>query len=293
MNQRAQTESHFISAPDGLRLHARAYGPRTSDLTPIVCLPGLTRNGDDFDVLAQALAEGAAGGPRRVVAIDYRGRGLSDHDPKWRNYDLRIENADILACLTALEIGEAAFVGTSRGGLHVMLFAATRPAMLRGAVLNDIGPVIETQGLARIRSYVGKLPAPQSWSDAVDIAKSVMSAQFPNLNAADWQAYARGTFVEEGGKFKLRYDPALMRTLEGVNLDVSLPTAWPQFEGLAHIPLLALRGAHSDLLSDKTLEQMQKRHKRCEAHIIEGQGHAPLLRDAPTIARIAEFLRPL
>lgn len=293
MKKRAATESHFISAPDGLRLHARSYGPRVSDLTPIVCLPGLSRNGDDFDVLAQALADGAAGGPRRVIAIDYRGRGLSEHDPKWRNYDLKVENADVLACLTALEIREAAFVGTSRGGLHVMLFAATRPAMLRGAVLNDIGPVIEPQGLARIRSYVGKLPAPHSWTDAVDIAKSVMAAQFPKLGAKDWEAYARGTFTEVDGKFKLRYDPALMRTLEGMNLDVALPTAWPQFEGLSHIPLLALRGAHSDLLSEKTLEQMQKRHKRCEAHIIEGQGHAPLLRDAPTIARIADFLRPL
>lgn len=293
MKKRAETESHFISAPDGLRLHARSYGPRTSDLTPVVCLPGLTRNGDDFDELAHALAGGAAGGPRRVVALDYRGRGLSDHDPRWRNYDLKVENADILGCLGALGIGEAAFVGTSRGGLHVMLFAATRPAMLRGAVLNDIGPVIEPQGLARIRSYVGKLPAPHSWTDAVDIAKSVMGAQFPNLGAADWQAYARGTFIEEGGKFKLRYDPALMRTLEGMNLDAALPTAWPQFEGLAHIPLLALRGAHSDLLSEQTLEQMQKRHKRCEVHIVEGQGHAPLLRDEQSINRIAEFLRPL
>jgi pimeloyl-ACP methyl ester carboxylesterase len=293
MNARAQTESHFISAPDGLRLHARAYGPRVSDLTPIVCLPGLTRNGDDFDALAQALAEGAAGGPRRVIALDYRGRGLSAHDSNWRNYDLKVENADILACLTALEIGEAAFVGTSRGGLHVMLFAITRPAMLRGAVLNDIGPVIEAQGLARIRSYVGKLPAPQSWADAVGLAKRVMGAQFPNLSAEDWDAYARGTFMETDGKFQLRYDSALMRTMENINLDIALPTAWPQFEGLAHIPLLALRGAHSDLLSPDTLEQMQTRHKSCEAHIVEGQGHAPLLRDAPTIARIAEFLRPL
>ena len=293
MNPRIQTQSHFISAPDGLRLHVRSYEPGVSALTPVVCLPGLTRNSDDFEALAEALAQGAAGGPRRVIALDYRGRGLSEHDSNWRNYDLKVENADILACLTALEIGEAAFVGTSRGGLHVMMFAITRPAMLRGAVLNDIGPVIEAQGLARIRSYVGKLPTPHSWADAVDLAKSVMGAQFSNLNAVDWDAYARGTFMETDGKFQLRYDPALMRTMENINLDVALPTAWPQFEGLSHIPLLALRGANSDLLSPQTLEQMQARHSRCEAHIVEGQGHAPLLRDAPTIARIGEFLRDL
>ena len=293
MNPRIHAQSHFISAPDGLRLHVRSYESGVSALTPVVCLPGLTRNSDDFEALAEALAQGAAGGPRRVIALDYRGRGLSEHDSNWRNYDLKVENADILACLTALEIGEAAFVGTSRGGLHVMMFAITRPAMLRGAVLNDIGPVIEAQGLARIRSYVGKLPAPHSWADAVDLAKSVMGAQFSNLNAVDWDAYARGTFMETDGKFQLRYDPALMRTMENINLDVALPTAWPQFAGLSHIPLLALRGAKSDLLSPQTLEQMQARHSRCEAHIVEGQGHAPLLRDAPTIARIGEFLRDL
>ena len=112
-------ESRYVTASDGLRLHVRDYGAHDSAATPVVCLPGLSRTANDFDRLARALASGAAGAPRRVLALDYRGRGLSDYDSNWRNYDLKVENADILACLTALEIGEAAFVGTSRGGLIV------------------------------------------------------------------------------------------------------------------------------------------------------------------------------
>ncbi len=284
-------QSHFISAPDGLRLHARVQGPALSDLTPVVCLPGLTRNSDDFAPLAERLAQGAAGGPRRVVSLDYRGRGLSEHDPDWRNYDLRVENADILACLAALEIGEAVIVGTSRGGLHAMLFAATRPTLLRGVVLNDIGPAMEAQGLARIRSYVGKLPAPRDWEEADALLRTTMGGRFPALDAADWRAYAQGVFAQgPDGRFSLRYDLPLMRVLEGIDLDAPIPAAWPQFEGLAHVPVLAIRGALSDLLSEATLALMQARHPRCEAHVVEGQGHAPLLRDDPTLARIAEFI---
>jgi len=286
------SRSHFISAPDGLRLHARVWGPEVSDLTPVVCLPGLTRNGDDFAPLAERLARAdAPGGPRRVAALDYRGRGLSDHDPDWRHYDLLVENADILACLAALEIGEAVIVGTSRGGLHAMLFAAVRPALLRGVVLNDIGPVIEAQGLARIRSYVGKMPAPRDWDEAVDLMRTAMGGRFPALAPEDWRAYAEGAFAQgPDGRLALRYDPALMRTLDQLDLDTPPPSAWPQFEGLAHAPVLAIRGEMSDLLSAETLTQMQARHPDCAVHVVEGQGHAPLLRDAASLTRIERFI---
>ena len=115
---------------------------------------------------------------RRVLALDYRGRGLSDYDPDWKNYSLAVENSDVLSILTALEIDAAIFIGTSRGGLHTMLLSASRPAVLRGAVLNDIGPVLEPRGMARIRGYVGKLPAPRSIPDAVDLLKEMMSERF-------------------------------------------------------------------------------------------------------------------
>jgi pimeloyl-ACP methyl ester carboxylesterase len=174
-----------------------------------------------------------------------------------------------------------------------MVLAATRPGLLAGAILNDIGPVLEARGLARIRGYIGKLPMPASWVDAEDLLKRTMGAQFPALTAADWSAYARLTFKEEAGRFTLRYDPRLMKTLEGIDLEAPLPPAWPQFEGLAETPTLVLRGALSDLLSPETVREMQARGPRCEAHEVPDQGHAPLLMDEATIARVATFIRPL
>ena len=233
MVEDTRSRAAFYSAPDGLKLHARDYGFAAGPATPVLCLPGLARTAEDFDVLARALAGGAAGGPRRVVALDYRGRGLSERDPNWKNYDLRVENADILASMDALGVEHAIFVGTSRGGLHTMMTAATRPAAIKAAILNDIGPVIEAQGLARIRGYVGKLPTPRSWSDAVDLAKHVMDAQFTALSDDEWLAYAQLTFEEKDGRFIPRYDTRLMKTLEGVDLEAPLPTAgrssraWP------------------------------------------------------------------
>ena len=106
--------SIFISAPDGLRLHARCYGRGSARGTPVVCLPGLARTAADFEALASALADEGAH-PRRVVALDYRGRGLSDYDRDPRNYSLQIELADVIAVVTALDTLPAIFVGTSRG----------------------------------------------------------------------------------------------------------------------------------------------------------------------------------
>jgi pimeloyl-ACP methyl ester carboxylesterase len=284
-------ESRFISAPDGLKLHARDYGSSRLPGAPVLCLPGLARTAADFDVVARALASGAAGGqPRRVVALDYRGRGLSERDADWTKYDLRVENADVLACMDALGLERAIFLGTSRGGLHTMMTAATRPAAIKAAILNDIGPVIESQGLARIRGYVGKLPAPHSWSDAVDLARHVMSAHFTGLRDEDWLAYAQLTFEEKDGKFIPRYDTRLMKTLEALDLEAPLPNAWPQFEGLANVPTLSLRGANSDLLAEKTVAEMAARHPNFQAHTVAGQGHAPLLLDEATIKVIADFV---
>lgn len=286
-------ESRFISAPDGLKLHAREYGSALTPGMPVLCLPGLARTAADFDAIARALAGGAAGKARRVVALDYRGRGLSERDAHWQNYDLRVENADVLACMDALGLAHAIFLGTSRGGLHTMMTAATRPGAIRAAILNDIGPVIEAQGLARIRGYVGKLPAPHSWPDAVDLVKQVMGGQFTALSNDEWLAYAQLTFEEKDGKFTPRYDARLMKGLEQLDLEAPLPTAWAQFEGLANAPVLSLRGENSDLLSEATVAEMAKRHPRFKAHTVPGQGHAPLLLDEATIAVVAAFIEQI
>src|SRR5882757_2531416 len=162
--------SHFITAQDGLKLHIRLYGQRVSEGLPVVCLPGLARTGGDFDALATALAADTDR-PRCVITMDYRGRGGSDYDRNPRNYSVATELSDVVAMLTGLELGPAVFVGTSRGGILAMLLASARPAALAGVVLNDIGPVIETRGLARIKGYVGKLPIPTSYADGAEVLR--------------------------------------------------------------------------------------------------------------------------
>jgi pimeloyl-ACP methyl ester carboxylesterase len=282
-------ESRFIAGLDGLRLHVRDYGSPLDPGLPVVCLPGLTRNSADFGPLASALAGGLSGVKRRVLALDYRGRGLSEYDLDWKNYSLAIENGDVLSVLAALEINAAIFIGTSRGGLHTMLLSATRPTVIRGAVLNDIGPVLEPRGMARIRGYVGKLPVPRSIPDAIDLLKEMMSERFNGLSEADWQAYAKITFADAVGRIGSRYDQNLMKTLDGLDLEQPLPALWPQFDGLRAVPLLIVRGANSDLFSAETLKEMAARHPGAEVHTVEGQGHAPLLLDQVTITRICGF----
>jgi pimeloyl-ACP methyl ester carboxylesterase len=256
-------------------------------LTPIVCLPGLARSADDFDRAARALqAEG-----RRVLALDYRGRGRSDWDQDWRRYDFDVEQRDIMAQLADAAVEKAVFIGTSRGGLHTMRFAARRPGVVCAAVLNDIGPKIEHSGLLRIKRYVGKLPPIPSMREAVALMRMTAGADFSGVSPQEWEAYARLTFVEKDGKVLLRYDPELSHTLDAVKPDVEPEQYWDDFAALSDVPTLAIRGANSDLLSPEIFDEMARRVPRLERAWVEGQGHAPLLLDQPTISRIADFVR--
>jgi pimeloyl-ACP methyl ester carboxylesterase len=281
--------SYFISAPDGLRLHAREYGRRAEPNVPVVCLPGLARSGGDFEALATALA-GDPVRPRRVLALDYRGRGQSDYDRNPANYNFQVEIADVLAVLTALDCTRAVFVGTSRGGILTMLMAPLRPSLIAAAVLNDIGPVIEPKGLMRIKGYVGKLPQPRSYEEAAEILRRLFSAQFPKLTGEDWLASAHRTFKEAKGQLMPDYDVALAKTLEGVDFEKPLPPLWAQFDALGQIPVMVIRGANSDLLSESTVEAMAARRASLETLMVPDQGHAPLLAEPDVIARIANFV---
>ena len=279
--------SRFATAPDGLRLHYRDVGSPTSAVLPVVCLPGLTRTAEDFDPLASALSTAAT--PRRVLSLDYRGRGLSAHDVDPENYTVAVEAADVLAVMVDAGVGEAIFVGTSRGGLITMAIASFRPQCIRGTVLNDIGPVLEAAGIERIRGYVGKLPAPRDWVEAVGIIQGYAGQHFTGLSDEDWVAFAQTTFWNREGALTIRYDRALMKALQ--NLDTTaLPTLWPQFEALGRAPLLVIRGEHSDLLSTETADAMVRRHPDSRLVTVKGQGHAPLLRDSTTLASISAFM---
>jgi pimeloyl-ACP methyl ester carboxylesterase len=192
--------------------------------------------------------------------------------------------------LTVAGVEEAVLVGTSRGGILTMGLSAARPALIRGAVLNDIGPLIEGKGLVRIRGYVGKLPPSANEREAVAIVKNLMSAQFTALSEEDWLAFARATWKEDGGRLVLNYDPALMRSLEGLDFEAPIPPLWGLFEGLKRVPVLALRGANSDLLSAETLTAMKAAHPRLEAVTVPDQGHAPLLRGSEVVQEIRRFV---
>lgn len=281
--------SLFVSAPDGLRLHVRLHGERLAPALPVVCLPGLARTGADFEPLAAALAQDTER-PRAVYALDYRGRGLSDYDRDARNYSFATELADLLAVLTALEIHRAVFVGTSRGGLLTMLLATARPSAIAGAILNDIGPEIEPKGLLRIKGYVGKLPQPTSYEDAALVLRRLFDAQFPALTEDDWRAIAHRTYVERDGRLVPNYDPRLADTLRGVDAERPLPTLWNEFEALAQVPLMVVRGANSDVLAPATLKAMRARHKGMKWLEVPDQGHAPLLAEAPVIHRLKAFI---
>jgi pimeloyl-ACP methyl ester carboxylesterase len=280
-----------FTARDGLQLYARHYQPRDEILgakqRPVVCLPGITRNSRDFHLFATALSLDPVR-PRSVYTLDARGRGRSQHDPDWKNYSVPIEMLDVLDFLTLRSLSKVALVGTSRGGIIAMLMAAAQPSALGCVVLNDIGPVIESDGLSRIAGYLGRVPLPHSWADAGRMVRDMNHKQFPRVSETEWIEVARQFFNEAGGKPAAGYDPKLSHSLSV--LDGPMPALWPQFEAMKRVPLMVLRGENSDILSAATVEEMRRRHPRITAHAVRWEGHAPLLRDPHTIGEVSTFI---
>ncbi len=282
--------SRFIAARDGLRLHVREIAAREISQAPVLCLPGITRNGRDFDTLGEHIARVTG---RRVITLDSRGRGGSDHDPDWKHYNLRVELEDLLEVIAALGIEGAVFLGTSRGGLLSMMIGTARPEVPRGIILNDIGPVIEARGLERILGYIGKLPLPQNFEAGAQLLREVFGAQFPRLSAEQWMRWARRNWVEESGKLVGSYDSNIMLTLAYLEIDKPIPDLWPVFETIKHVPLLVIRGALSELLTQETAERMVREHPDGHLHVVADEGHAPVLEDAPTLEAVTGFLARL
>jgi pimeloyl-ACP methyl ester carboxylesterase len=281
--------SVFVTAHDGLRLHVREYGSRKMPGLPVVCLPGLARTVADFEALAPALANDGEKG-RRVIAIDSRGRGLSEYDHEPENYNVAIELADVVAVLIALAVGPAVFIGSSRGGILTMLMGIAHPTWIAGVVLHDIGPVIELKGLARIKSYVGKLPQPRNFEDGAEVLRRLFGLQFPKLTAEQWRAAAHRTWRVSKNALIPTYDVRLGRTLATLDLERALPPLWNEFDTLSGVPLLVIRGANSDILSAETMSAMAARHAGMESIEVADQGHVPLLEGELLISRIAAFV---
>jgi pimeloyl-ACP methyl ester carboxylesterase len=279
----------FCQSADGLKLHAKVVGPDDSTALPVLCLPGLTRTADDFDDIASAIATDSKA-RRKVVAIDYRGRGLSDYDPDPAKYTVPVELGDVLTIAASLGISRAILLGTSRGGLISMALAAAQPQLLAGVVLNDIGPALEIGGLMKIKGYIANPPPRQTWDEAARGLKELFGTVFPSLTDAEWMAWARRAFREKaGGGLERTYDLKLAHTLDGLDPANPLPQVWELFDKLASVPLMLIHGGLSDLLSPQGVRDMVARRRDIDLVEVADQGHAPLLADRPTMERIVAF----
>ncbi len=282
----------FCQSTDGLRLRGRSIGPKDnrngSIHLPVLCLPGLTRTAEDFDVVARALASDPAA-PRRVVSMDYRGRGQSDYDPDSSKYNVVVESGDVLAVAAAAGISRAILLGTSRGGIISMVLAAAQPALLAGVILNDVGPALDINGLLKIKGYIANPPPLKTWDDAANSLKALSARVFPTLTDDDWMAWAHRAFRAEGDGLVRTYDPKLGHVFDSVDPDNPPPPIWELFDKMAEVPLMLIHGTLSDLLTAQGVKDMMARRGDLEVVDVPDQGHAPLLEDQPTIARIATF----
>ena len=283
----ADVIDRFITVPDGLNLHVRIHGADNGG-TPIVCLPGLTRNVLDFEDLARMLA--APPYDRRIIAISSRGRGLSDRDPQPERYTIPVEAGDVVSVLDALGVDHAAFIGTSRGGLILHVLAMTHLHRIERLVLNDIGPVLETEGLRQIQGYLGTRPAPSSYAEAAAILKATHGAEFPALRPDDWAGMAHALYRDIDGKLIADFDQAIAAQFRAADLSQPFPDLWAQFALLADKRVMVVRGEHSRLLSRATTDDMAQRHAQCTVVEAKGQGHAPLLHLNGIAEAIGTFL---
>jgi len=275
-------ECHF-RGHDGLQLYYRDYGDAGAGEWPVVCLAGLTRNSKDFHDLALRLAP-----RRRVIAPDYRGRGKSARDPNWCNYRPETYIADVLDLLAAAGLHKAVFVGTSMGGLLAMGLAAFRPGCLAGVILNDIGPEVEPGGYQRILSYISADRPQADWDAAIADVK----VMFPNLSLKgpeQWRKLVEGTFRRgEDGMLHFDWDIALARGLGAAR--ARFPDLWSMFRALGHVPVLAIRGALSDVLSATVFDRMAAELPGLMRAEIPGAGHVPALNEQEALDAINEFL---
>lgn len=272
-----------VSAQDGLALSYRHYGDAASAKTPLLCLAGLTRNAKDFHELALRYAP-----ERRVLAMDYRGRGRSAYDPDWRNYRPPVYIRDVTHLLAAENVHRVIVLGTSLGGILAMALAVALPAVLAAVVLNDIGPEIDGAGIARIKGYVCQDTALGDWEAATRRLKELFGVAYPDLSEERWRALARVHFREDGdGRPALDYDPAIRRALEN---DAASADMWPLFGALAEVPTLVIRGAISDILSEATVAAMAEAKPDLVSLSVANRGHAPLLDEPECLAALDDFI---
>ena len=269
---------------DGLRLFSRVYAGPNAAAPVVLCLHGLMRNSRDFEDLATHLAA-----RYRVIVPDVRGRGLSARDPNFNNYQIPTYLGDLMPLFTGLGFQRVSIVGTSMGGLMAMVLAATQPRLVARIVLNDVGPELDPPGLERIRGYAGKSAPVRSWEEAVAQVRSIYGPVWPGLSDERWQRIARLSYRENAqGVPEADADPLIAERLRDPK--AAAPNLWPLWGVLAKVPILAIRGAQSDLLNAATLARMQCEKPDLEVLEVANRGHPPLLDEPECLAAIDQFL---
>ena len=289
MAQSATFDERRWASHDGLTLYARDYPASAgSERLPVIALHGLTRNSKDFEEVAPLIA--AMG--RRVVAPDVRGRGQSGRDPDPTNYQPKTYARDVIGMMKALGIDRAVFLGTSMGGLITMTLAAIRPKAVAAAILNDVGPAIAPEGVARILSYAGQPVEIRDWEDAAAYLQRTNGVAFPGYAKDDWEKLARRTFRDRDGVPALDYDPAISVALAKPPPRLAAWMARVLFHRLARKrPTLLIRGELSDVISPEIAAQMQRMAPSMQRIDVPRVGHAPALTEPSAVDAIANFLR--
>lgn len=269
---------------DGLRLHYRDY-PGRDDRPPILCLPGLTRNARDFEAVADRLA-----GDWRLIVVELRGRGESAYAKDAMSYVPLAYLQDLEALVRTLALARFVAFGTSLGGLMTMLMASAGSERIAGALLNDVGPTLEAEGLARVRGYVGRAQSWPTWLHAARHFAEALHEVYPRWKLDQWLIFAKRLCkLGQSGRIMLDYD---MRVAEPFKLPAG-PTGfdtWPAFRALSGKPLLVVRGARSDLLSAAGLDAMAAELPNMESVIVPDVGHAPTLEEPEAAAAIDRLL---
>ena len=278
----AEWTDRYWNSADGVKLHYRDHDGNR-DRPPILCIPGLTRNARDFEPVAERFA-----GDWRVIAIDLRGRGLSAFDPDPTNYKPMVYVADIMKLLDQLGIADAVFVGTSLGGICTMALALSDRERIAGALLNDIGPAVDTAGIERIIGYVGKQARFANWDDAIDQLSARALDVYPDYSRVEWERYVRRLAREDDtGAVVFDYDMAIASNFETAT---SAPEVWPLYQALAGRPVTILRGELSDLLSAEVAARMASELPDVELVTVPRVGHAPSFDEPESLAALDRLL---
>ncbi|WP_394754920.1 alpha/beta fold hydrolase [Rhodoferax sp.] len=290
---------NYVLCPDAAGGHRMAYwqwgNPRAGHV--VVCVHGLTRQGRDFDVLAQALCA-RAGDTLRVVCPDVAGRGQSDWLKDPQGYQIPAYAADMLTLLTALQPTTLDWLGTSMGGLIGIVVAGQSelplPVPVRRLVLNDVGPAIEWQALLRIGEYLGQTGRFDSVQQAADALWAVASSFGPHT-PAQWLALSQPMLKPLGdgsGAFTLHYDPALEQQFRAVTPESAAQgeaLLWQLYDQISAATLL-VRGLESDLLSIETALAMTQRGPKARLVEFAGVGHAPTFIADEQVQTVVSFL---